>query len=418
MQTQICTIASIDPIPEKDRIKLVKLNENAYEFIVNIEKDPFKVGDKVLMILSDSLIPENERTKLFSSFDFLKEKYFNKPLNRIKTKVVKMVGIYSIGLLENTSCIKKSFKVGDCLDDYFGITKFEENELEVTPSKSKTLLGRLKTWIYIHFPKFARWYFSLPIWKKKQRQSEEFPIHRTHKTDEETYQSICNRLKGFEDETILLTMKIEGSSMTCMRSDDKKELWVCSRNLMFRVTKGNKLNPNAANYIYAAEKYNVQEFLDEVFEKEGRELIIKGELIGPNIQKNIYKLTDYKWLIFKIEDQTNKVDLNILQIQELISKYPKYGFETVPYLGKCKLKDFVTPETAEDRVRWFENHNYFTPFDGLNGPNFYYGEEVQRYDKKKNQALNEGIVASFENHIQSNYQSFKLKSKEYAANFK
>jgi RNA ligase (TIGR02306 family) len=107
------------------------------------------------------------------------------------------------------------------------------------------------------------------------------------KTDQERIQ---NCFREIEYDTLYeITEKLEGSSMTVYHNQG--EFGVCSRNL--------DLKENEENTFW---KTALATGIREVLTKLGTNLAIQGELVGPKIQGNIYKLDDYKWYVFDIFD--------------------------------------------------------------------------------------------------------------------
>lgn len=80
---------------------------------------------------------------------------------------------------------------------------------------------------------------------------------------------------------------------------------------------------------------NVKEKLISYAKKHKlKEIAISGELIGPKIQRNIYKRTDYEFYLFNAYTSEGKCDW-----PALTSLSEEIGIPTVPYLGLSKLKD-------------------------------------------------------------------------------
>lgn len=413
MQSQVCTVKSIIDIPKKDFIKIMQVKEIAYEFIVNI-KDGFNVDDLVVVIVNDSLIPDNPKTKKLSCYELLKEKYYNSKLNRIRTRIVKMAGIRSVGLVEHIDVIddKKLRKPGTDLDKYFGITKWEPDELEYTPTKNKSIFDSIKKFLYRHFPRIARLIYK----NKGLRLSFPFPDHLIPKSDEERAQNIPQIIELYKDKPTIASIKLEGASMTVARDDqnDHKSLIVCSRNLAYR--KSDKVNESSIRYINTADKYRFQELLDEHFNKTGEELVLQGELIGPDIQNNIYQLTEYQMRLFRIREVKSGRYYTMNQIADFVNMYPDYKLDMVPIVAHyAKLSDFLTPENIESQSVWMEEHSCFEPYNGLEGPIFHFGEGVPKPKPDKGKYYyNEGLVFVVYDENGNQLAHFKLKSKAYA----
>ena len=410
MQSTIYTIKAIEDIPKYDRIKVATMNETAYQFIINI-LEGYQVGDKVVVIINDSLIPENERTLKLNSYQMLKEKYFNQAYGRIRTRIVKMGGMRSVGLVEKIDVVDdpKLQEVGTDLDSYFGIIKYEPDELEATPVK-KRKVSRFQSWMFRHLPWLARLIYGSTD-KGVLRKSFPFPDHLIERTDEKNAEDFTQFIDQWKDVPGWITVKMEGCSETvCRNEDDKSRILVCSRNYGYDPEEMKGKNDRVENYIDVVEKYRIKEILDKHFEETGHELIIQGELCGPSIQKNIYKYTENVLKIFRIKDLTDNRLYTIPEIQYFVDvwNHRGYNIEMVEVLGKFdKLSDFLTPDNIEEKVQWMERYSCFTPFDGINPVKFYWGTDSPKPDQKK-YFLNEGVVI----HL-ANGKSFKLKSLKY-----
>lgn len=113
------------------------------------------------------------------------------------------------------------------------------------------------------------------------------------KTDQERIQNLTKEIKaafeaGLEFE---ITEKLEGSSMTVYRIGGV--FGVCSRNLDLKRDENNTFWATAiAN--------DIEQKLIDVF--GDKDIAIQGELIGPGIQQNVYKLTKHEFHVFDIFD--------------------------------------------------------------------------------------------------------------------
>jgi RNA ligase (TIGR02306 family) len=85
-----------------------------------------------------------------------------------------------------------------------------------------------------------------------------------------------------------VTEKLEGSSMTCYLIDGV--FGVCSRNLDLKETEGNA-------FWQTARKDRIEEKMRECGDGDWA---IQGELIGPGIQGNIYKLSQPELRVFDV----------------------------------------------------------------------------------------------------------------------
>ena len=110
------------------------------------------------------------------------------------------------------------------------------------------------------------------------------------KTDQERVQNCYNDVaQWFDDVTWEETEKCEGSSMTVYFRDG--DFGVCSRNLDLKESEDNTFWKMALELDLRTKLANL-----------GKNVAIQGELCGPGIQGNIYKLTKHMFFVFDIFD--------------------------------------------------------------------------------------------------------------------
>lgn len=267
---QLATIQKIEDIHKiegKDRIVYAKV----LEWGVVVE-NTMKPGDLVVYCEIDSVFPEKPE------FEFLRSKKF-----RIKT--IKLGGYLSQGICFPLSILGEGwekYSIGDDVTEVIGITKYEIPE-------STSLGGNPKG----NFPAF------IP------------------KTDETRIQSIKSVLEEYEGIDCYIAEKLDGSSLTAYIQDGV--FGVCSRNLDLKEDENN-------SFWKTARKYKLEEALKEI----GGDVAFQGELIGPGIQGNKYKLTALKFYLFNIYDITNKCYYDYHLFMDVALKL---GIETVPILN-------------------------------------------------------------------------------------
>jgi RNA ligase (TIGR02306 family) len=132
--------------------------------------------------------------------------------------------------------------------------------------------------------------------------------HFLQKTDQERIQNCAVQVRVLRHENPELdqwevTEKLDGSSMTvyCVQSGDNEyKLGVCSRNCELE-TEINELTGQAkSTYWHTAFRYNIPAALEEYCRKEGRQLALQGELIGPGIQGNKYGLAEHQFVLYDV----------------------------------------------------------------------------------------------------------------------
>jgi RNA ligase (TIGR02306 family) len=128
------------------------------------------------------------------------------------------------------------------------------------------------------------------------------------KTDQERVQNLTKEIKAAFDNNLLfeLTEKLEGSSMTCYLIE--QEFGVCSRNL--------DLKRNDDNTLW---KVAIEDKIELKMRIAGLDNhAIQGELVGPGIQGNIYKLSKPVFFVFDIYDIKKGAYMNPVERQAMI----------------------------------------------------------------------------------------------------
>ncbi|MEK6879636.1 MAG: RNA ligase family protein [Nanoarchaeota archaeon] len=225
-------VISVKQHPNADFLDLVQVGN--YNCIV--KKNDFKVGDLVVFISPDSVLPDTEWAKFYKSKS-----------NRVKA--IKLRGQWSFGIVEsfeNLGLDKNNFQENDDLTEILGIIHYEPPIPQELNAK-----GNLP--------------FGIP------------------KTDEERYQNL--ELVPF-GEVVDVTRKMDGSNISfyCKLNSENNpdkgfcETGVCGRTLEYKLDSVN-------NYTQIEKKYNVLSKLREFCLKNSVSLCLRGEMTGQGIQK-------------------------------------------------------------------------------------------------------------------------------------
>lgn len=300
-------IVDIQAIPEADKIDCVTVL--GWKCIV--KKGEFKVGDLVIYIEPDSMLPFNPWTG---------EESFDKPM-RLKT--VKMKKQISQGLVLSTNLPQLTGSIwlqeGTDITEQLGITKYEP------PPLPAQLSGIAKG----NFPSFLV------------------------KTDEERIQScpgILDRYKGVE---FLVTEKLDGCSVSYYLIGDV--FGVCSRNLEL------KENPEVVQW-KIAEELKIKEALAAINEKKGGSFAVQGELVGPKIQDNKLAFPNNRFYAFNLYDIANRRflghnDLTAWCLENNIPQVPLLCTITFGQGGHSTVDDLVNLVTCKSTFNpaiWME----------------------------------------------------------------
>lgn len=256
---KLATIRKIDaltPIVDADSIECATVGG----WKVVTQKNLYKVGDLAVYLEIDSWVP----TELAAFLSKGKEPREFEGIRGERLRTIKLRGQLSQGLLLNLDQVipeTNSFVEGDDVTEHLGIKKWER------PINAQ-LAGLAKG----NFPSL------IP------------------KTDQERAQNLVKEIIGANetDMKFEVTEKLEGSSMTCYLIDG--EFGVCSRNLDLKETAGN-------SFWDIARASDIEEKMRSISEDAGNwNFAIQGELIGPGIQGNIYKLSRIEFLVFDVYD--------------------------------------------------------------------------------------------------------------------
>lgn len=236
-------ISDIQSINNADSIEVATVKG----WKVVVKKGEFTIGDSAFYFEVDSWVPRKLAPFLCKG----DPKYFN-GVDGALLKTIRLRGQVSQGLLLPLEYVNEYLSSnnprddGQSIEQRLGIVKYEPAE---------TSIGN-------PFPYFLQ------------------------KTDQERIQNLEDLTEFFG--AYELTEKLDGSSMTIFTHNG--EFGVCSRNI--------KLNANdRSHFTIVAEKCGILEQL-----KNFESLAIQGELIGPGIQGNPYKLKECQFFCYSIFD--------------------------------------------------------------------------------------------------------------------
>ena len=302
-------IENITPIDGADMI--VVAHVLGWECVV--KKDEFKVGDKVIYIEVDSIVPDKPE------FEFLRERNF-----RIRT--IKLRGQVSQGLVLPLPKKLSSLSVGTDVTKELGIVKYitpSEREEEKQNQREIEKSNKLKKFM-LRYSFFRRLFLS-----KKQKSGFPFWVQ---KTDEERIQNLhWNAFyEQYKDKKVYITEKIDYQSVTFtgkmipkysgllgkLLPLKKFQFVVCSRNLT--------TNDKNSLYWKIARQYNIEQIL-----RENPTLTIQGEQGNTNVQGNKYGITKPRLWVFNIIDHEKNYHYDW---NEMFDFCEKYGLGVVPVL--------------------------------------------------------------------------------------
>ena len=239
-------IDSILPIPDADSIECAVIGG----WKVVTKKGEYKPGDLAVYCEIDSWIP-HELAPFLSKGE--PKEYNGVKGERLRT--VRLRKQLSQGLLLPYSIVGRIAAEGEDVSELLNIQKWEA---PVSPQ----LAGQVKGTFPSQIPK----------------------------TDQERVQNLKRELENYDSVLFEVTEKMEGSSMTCYLIDG--EFGVCSRNMDLKRDENNTFW-----------KVAIEEDIEQKLRAYGADNIaIQGELIGPGIQGNIYKLISHHFKVFDVYD--------------------------------------------------------------------------------------------------------------------
>lgn len=323
-------IKNLEPIEGRDRIVLAEIE--GWHVIVG--KDDFHIGDLCVYIEIDSVLPERPEFE-----------QARKRANRVRT--MKMAGVYSEGIaypltilpnmINNHTVSYEQYHEGDDVTAILGITKYDEYADDDMPCRQVVKKNKYNKWQLF-------WYKIFGFPKKKDN---EFPA-LVSKTDETRIQNVPDALKY--KNPVVVTEKIDGCSMTAVLEHTgfflpKEKFTLASRN--------RSLEKDNSHYWKIAEEYDLQERMSLMLNDLNLPwLAIQGEVAGPAIQSNPYKMKELDFFIFNIITPEGR--MGTLQMATLCYQY---GLGYVPILDS----EYILPDTVEEMLKYATGPSLLNP---------------------------------------------------------
>lgn len=304
-------IVDIQPIPDADKIECVTVL--GWKCIV--KKGEFKIGDLVIYIEPDSMLPFNPWTG-----ELLPEKPLRLKTVRMKKQISQgLVLGTSLPQLTSVNCLTEGTDIADVL----GIKKYEPPPLP--PALAGIARGA--------FPSFLV------------------------KTDETRIQAFPGVVIRYADKPFVVTEKLDGSSTSYywhdIRGDGTYTFGACSRNL--------DLEPgNGAQWVVAAQ-LGIKEALEKEQHDHGRNLALQGELVGPGIQSNKLGLPAVTWFAFNAYDIRLKKFLDHREFIEWCEK------NNVPHVPVIEADFSLNGQTVDTLVTYVTRKSLINPQTWIEG---------------------------------------------------
>lgn len=402
-------IVKIYDIAGADRVEMAQV----LDFHVVVKKGEFSVGELVVYIEVDSVLPDGlsldnasllkaklkalskatgdditriteeidaiKATNTRPEFEFLRNKKF-----RIKAlQYNKLGGIISQGIMFPASIAPVEPVQGMDLTEILGITKFIEDMDEVDASETELNQekGYLHRWFDSKFMRYTAYRKLVKGIRGKDRTGkwEEWLANTSDETNVEKIYSKLLAKYGTDDDGWVCTEKLEGQNFSAY-THDVPRLFGLAKRVDFGVCTHyrNLTTDDGSQFWKTARKLDLEKRLRSI----GKNYQIRGEHVGPKIQGNLYKLKEYDialFEVFNIETQT------YLEFDEFLEFSFKHGFKTVPILDM----NFKLPSTVHEIL---EMSNFTSK----------YNPEIE--------VLAEGFIVCRKNGVRDH---FKVKSPTY-----
>lgn len=310
----IQTVLELNPIEGADRIETAKI----CGWVAVVKKGEFKVGDKVVYIEIDAILPERPE------FEFMRERKFRVKSVRLRKQLSQGL-VFPLSILPN-----KKWAVGDDVTDVIGIKLHDpegDREREAEELRKSIQKSRMQKF-FMRYSWFRRMF--------KPTLHRGFPSF-VSKTDETRIQAFPEVLDTYRYKHFYVTEKVDGSSMTVYLIKGRwftKLFGVCSRNL--------SLGRDNSNFWKCVIKYDMEAKLRKARKELGVDLVLQGELLGPGVQGNKYGLKELNYLIFNIWDPVTGTFFPLESMEEFCARY---GFTMVPL-----IKDSMELDTTLDEL--------------------------------------------------------------------
>lgn len=335
MDRKLASIQKIEKVwkhPNADRLDMARV----LGWNVIVMRDEYKAGDLTIYVEIDSICPPEPWA------DFLIPRKY-----RIKTQKLRgelSQGIcFPLKILDGNLSEKKisKLKIGADVTDILNIKQYLPPHLR--PRKKYYAQGGKKL-------KFIQRIINF-FYKKRNgrmRRKLAFPTSIIPKTKETRIQNSPSILRGYKNDLVDVTEKIDGMSMTAVRIKGKWTL--CSRN--WKVSE--RMNgEDAIKYKIAFKNSKIAEKLQSYTQDIG----IQGEIIGPGIsgsgKKNIYQLKEIKWYIFNVWNITEQRYFNYFDFNIFCKKYK---LNRVPLLKSMRL-----PGTVDEMIELTKGKSVLNP---------------------------------------------------------
>lgn len=284
-------VVGVNPIQNADAIEASKI----LGWTVVTKKGEFKVGDLCVYVEIDALLPERPE------FEFMRSKKFRIKTVRLRGQVSQGIA-FPLSILGGVEEKPEGLELFEGVDvsEILGIVKYE-------PPVDAAIGGEIS------------------------RPMPGFLL----KTDEPRIQSIPGVLERHAGKIGYVAEKLEGASGTFYVKNGV--FGVCSRNFELREDHQNI-------FWLVARKLNLEEKLLSL----GGDFAVQGEVIGPKIQGNLYRLKEPAVRFFNLFDIENSEYLSFCEFKKIVSE--RLGLPLVPILDE----NYPLPSCVDELIGYAE----------------------------------------------------------------
>lgn len=270
-------IASCDPIPDTERLSVATMKGKGWRVVTG--RDEFAPGDTAVYFEIDSYLPPDDER-----YAFLRERCLRKFVSKsggvlregFRIKTAKLRGVVSQGLLMPIAAFPEAsgMEVGTDLTTLLKVDHYDEVKEQLQPAMGNPLNADAMGAFPSYIPK----------------------------SDEERLQGLTEFFTSMKGRRFEITAKDDGSSATMFFSptiDAEDPFGVCSRNLRLkRPVEGGTVSA----FWQVAVKYDIEAKLKRHYEESHLEIALQGELVGPGINADRDRYSEYEFHVFRIWD--------------------------------------------------------------------------------------------------------------------
>lgn len=310
-----------------DALDLAKLKGISFQFVVG--RDSVQPGDMVIYFPIDSVLPEAVKAVLP---EVITKKLSGRDKNRVKTNKLRQEISQGIPV-----------KITDFPLEKFGIVAGEwlpqKTVIEDTVTVEETV-----SYNGMLLPKDLTRYLGVEKYEPPVVDMGNCALHRLPEVSPyydiegaDRNQHIIDHLIDL-DVDVAITEKLEGTNHSTVVEVPEHNLRICQRSGEVVL-----LEEKAVSIYHEGAKFSgLPEKAKEIANLFGQTVTLRGEMLGPGIQGNFYRLKKLEVVSFELA--LNGKPMDWIDEKELMDKFK---IKRVPLLFVGKLKDFLAGRTIQ-----------------------------------------------------------------------